>query len=184
VGSIGLPAGTYTQLRLFPTSATVTDANGVHDVTIPSADQTGIKINIDATVAANQVTTVTLDFNIHKSLNRLGNGTYQMHPVITGFLQVANGSISGTIRDNGVAAGGAVVTATYTAGPNFSPGTVVNTTTTLADGTFTIWALLPGSYTVSATYVDAANVTKTVTVTGVVVTANTDTSIGIQTVVP
>src|SRR5258708_5943711 len=131
VGSIGLPAGHYNQLRLFPSSATVTDADGTFNVNIPSGYQTGIKINIDANVAADQVTTVTLDFNIHHSLHKLGNGNYQLQPVITAFLQVANGAISGTIRYNGVAASGTVLTAIYTYGPPYMPGTPVNMSTTL-----------------------------------------------------
>src|SRR6266851_5453533 len=47
VGTLGLPPGHYTQLRLTPSSATVTDATGTYNVNIPSASLTGIKINID-----------------------------------------------------------------------------------------------------------------------------------------
>lgn len=184
VGSLGLPPGHYTQLRLTPSSATVTDATGTYNVNIPSGSQTGIKINIDHDIVAGQVTTVVLDFNVHKSLLKLGNGNYQLQPVIAGFLQVLSGSISGSVTDGGSVAPGAVVSATYTAGPNYPAGTVVNSSSTLADGTFTIWTLLPGTYTVNATFVDAANVTKTAALTGVVVTANHDTAVGALAVAP
>jgi len=178
VGTLGLPAGHYNQLRLTPASATVTDATGTYNVNIPSGAQTGIKININHDIVAGQVTTVVLDFNVHKSLNKLGNGNYQMQPVIAGFLQVLSGSISGSVTDGGSPATGAVISATYTAGANYAIGTVVNSSTTLADGTFTIWTLLPGTYTVSATFTDAAGVT------GVVVTANNDTAVGALAVAP
>src|SRR5947208_1738782 len=39
LGSANLPAGHYTQVRFFPSSATVTDATGTHNVTIPSGAQ-------------------------------------------------------------------------------------------------------------------------------------------------
>src|SRR5579859_7504466 len=35
LGSANLPAGAYTQVRLFPTAATVTDSTGTHNVKIP-----------------------------------------------------------------------------------------------------------------------------------------------------
>ena len=71
------------------------------------------------------------------------------------------------------------MTATYTAGSSYAAGTQVNTTATLSDGTFKIWALLPGTYTITASYTPSGSTTaKTATVTGVTVTANQDTNAG------
>ena len=73
---------------------------------------------------------------------------------------------------------GATVTATYVSGPNYPAGTVVNTTTTTTGGVFKVWALLPGTYTLTFSFTTAANVTETSTVNNVVVTANANTDVG------
>ena len=59
-----LPAGTYTQIRLIIPSASVVDDSGTHNVNIPSAAQTGIKLNADITIQPNVITDVLLDFNL------------------------------------------------------------------------------------------------------------------------
>src|SRR5439155_7855909 len=47
LASGNLPAGHYTQIRFFPSSATVTDATGTYPVNIPSGVQSGVKVNVD-----------------------------------------------------------------------------------------------------------------------------------------
>ena len=59
---------------------------------------------------------------------------------------------------------GASVTATYTAGAAYPPGTEVNTATSgAADGTFRVWALLPGTYTLNVTSADGSGRTRLTT---------------------
>ena len=179
LGSATLPAGHYTQIRLFPSSATVTDDDGTHPVTIPSGVQTGIKVNVNHDIEPGGITVVLLDFNVHKSFHKLGNGQYHLQPVIPGVVKVISGTITGNVTRSGAPVHGAVVTATYTAGSNYPVGTEVNSTMTLEDGDFKVWALLPGTYTVSASFTDpVTNVTSTASMTGVVVTANQNTAVG------
>lgn len=179
LGSATLPAGHYTQVRFFPSSATVTDATGTHNVNIPSGVQTGVKVNVDYDIGSNQVTTILLDFNVCKSLHQLGNGTYQLQPVIPAVVKVLSGTITGTVTNGGVPVAGAEVTATYTAGSNYAIGTQVNTASSQSDGTFKVWALLPGTYQLDVSYTDPiTSATKTAQATGVVVTANQNTDAG------
>jgi len=178
LGSATLPAGHYTQVRFFPTAATVTDATGTHSVTIPSGVRTGVKVNVDYDITPNVVTTILLDFNVQKSLVRQGNGQYLLQPVIPAVVKVLSGTISGVVTSSGNPVQGATVTATYTTGTNYPLGTAVNTGLSQADGSFKIWALLPGTYTVTASFTDAGGTTTTATQTGVVVTANADSSVG------
>jgi len=179
LGTAQLPAGKYTQIRLFPTSATVTDSTGTHDVNIPSAKQTGIKINIDATLPANSILTLLLDFNVDKSLTKQGNGNYKLSPVMVGVIKSLSGDIAGTATDGTNPLLNAHVDAVYEAGSSYPIGTVVNSSSSMADGTFHIWALLPGTYTLNFTWTsDDGTVVKTTTVTGVTVNANEETNVG------
>lgn len=182
LGSASLPAGRYNQVRFFPSQTTVTDAEGTHEVTIPSAEQTGIKVNVDYEIRPDEITTVLLDFNVHKSLHRQGNGKYHMQPVVPAVVKVLSGTITGMVT-SGVAPGGplpaAVVAAVYEAGESYPVGTEVNTGVAVADGTFKIWALLPGTYTLNVTYTDpATGAARTMTLPGVVVAANQNTEVG------
>ena len=68
--------------------------------------------------------------------------------------------------------------AIYTAGPNYAPGTEVNTSATAEDGTFKVWALLEGTYTIEATFTDVANVAYAASVENVVVTRGNNTAVG------
>lgn len=178
VAEAGLPAGDYNQVRLFVSEATVTDSDGTHDVNIPSSLNTGIKINIHAPVQPNTVTAILLDFNVEKSLNRLGNGNYQMQPVIPAVLMDLAGTVTGTVTLNDAPVHGALVTAVYTAGTSYPLGTEVNTSTTAEDGTFKVWALLPGTYTFEVTYTDTTPTNYAATVADVVVTQGNNTSVG------
>jgi Domain of unknown function (DUF4382)/Carboxypeptidase regulatory-like domain len=174
---VRLPVGHYTQVRLIVARATITDATGTYDLRVPSGPHTGIKVHGGFDVQPNTVTEILLDFNVKGSLVTTGGGRHQLKPVpdIKAVVKVLSGTVSGIVRDAaGAPVDSATITATYTAGTNYPHGTVVNTTGSLADGIFKIWALLPGTYTIKAT--DAAG--KTATRTGVVVSADHNTAIG------
>lgn len=173
LGSAMLPSGHYSQVRLFVTSATVTNRAGdKFPVTVPSGAQSGLKVNVDYTINSNNINTVLLDFDIAHSLVQEGNGQYRLKPVIRGIVKVLSGTITGTVTDaSGAPLTGAVVTATSSAGTGSS--------ITLPDGTFKVWALLPGTYTLSVS--DASGVARTIatgTSSGLSVVANQNTGAG------
>ena len=93
------PAGHYNQVRLLVTACRVTDADGVHDCNIPSGMQTGIKLNLNYDVNPGDVTGILLDFNVDKSLHKLGTGNYQLQPVIPAVVQVLSGTVTGIVTD-------------------------------------------------------------------------------------
>lgn len=179
LGSTTLPAGAYTQIRLFPSDATVTDKTGTHPVTIPSAGNTGIKINVNYQISADQLTTILLDFNVSKSLIKTGNGQYRLQPVIPAVVKVLSGTITGAVTDADGPINGAEIKAVYAQGSKYPVGTEVNTSISAADGSFKVWALLPGTYDLTVTLPGGATLTKT----GVVVTANQNADAGTLTAV-
>jgi hypothetical protein len=96
LGTEGVPAGEYTQVRLLVASAvlyfdnpsvgpacapSVTAPAGTSAiVTIPSGD---VRLNRPFTLAANTSTTILLDFDGDRSIRETSTGVYSMTPVIT-----------------------------------------------------------------------------------------------------
>ncbi|MEZ5660732.1 MAG: DUF4382 domain-containing protein [Burkholderiaceae bacterium] len=101
LGSIELPQGRYTQIRLVlaangggsaAMANTVELADGLgteHALHTPSGQQSGLKVKGEFEVIAGQPTGIVLDFDAQRSVVRAGNsGRYNLKPVITA-LQVA-----------------------------------------------------------------------------------------------
>lgn len=179
MAAVSVPPGTYTQVRFIVSECRVTDSEGTHIAKIPSGLQTGIKVNLNFTVDPGLITGILLDFNVERSLNKLGNGNYQLQPVIPATIITLSGTISGTVTNGVLPLSNAKVMAIYTAGPNYSIGTEVNASATLADGTFKIWALLPGTYRLDVSWTDpVTQITHTAAVNDVSVIAGEDTAVG------
>lgn len=96
LGSAGLPAGHYTQVRLVVQSATLffdnastgsacaaniaPPAGASAAVEIPSGE---VKLNREFDITSSSSTTMLLDFEGNQSIHLTGNGRYMMSPVIT-----------------------------------------------------------------------------------------------------
>jgi len=82
---IDVPAGHISQLRLHLTSAQLLFNDGTPTATlaVPSGSTSGLKINVDRTVPSGGVLELKLDFNAASSINKQGNGTYKLTPVLT-----------------------------------------------------------------------------------------------------
>jgi hypothetical protein len=174
LGLAGLSEGTYTAVRIVIRSATVTDANGTFDVSVPEAVMTdGLEVPVMFEMEAARMTTLLMDFNAAASLKINPDGTYSLDPVIPVVVKHEAGTISG------FAAPGTVVEAVYVDGPNYAAGTVVNTGRAQGDGAFRVWALLPGEYRLELTHEDPFSGTSTGTVNGVIVDAGVDTQLGV-----
>lgn len=92
LGQVQLPAGHYTHMRLLlaANGATAPFANSLIPsggsevaLTTPSAQQSGLKLNVNVDVGPNQIADVVLDFDACRSVVRRGNsGHYNLKPVI------------------------------------------------------------------------------------------------------
>ena len=85
--SIGLdevPSATYTQLRLIlgDNNTIVLTGEAPQPLTIPSGQQSGIKIIGDFAVPSDGTTTVVLDFDAELSIHMTESGKYMMNPVV------------------------------------------------------------------------------------------------------
>ena len=113
-----LPAGHYGQMRLVlgsRNSVKLLDGS-VHDLKVPSGQQSGVKLTVSFDVQPGTTSDVFIDFDAHRSVfvHQAGNsGKYLLRPTVRAFDRMVTGSISGTLRDASTAAGlpGVVVSA-------------------------------------------------------------------------
>ena len=79
-----LPAGRMNQMRMILGSNNEIVVNGdTLELETPSAQQSGLKFNINADIEQGQTFDMTIDFDAEKSVIEKGNGTYSLKPVIT-----------------------------------------------------------------------------------------------------
>ncbi|MCF7805854.1 MAG: DUF4382 domain-containing protein [Candidatus Marinimicrobia bacterium] len=100
-----LETGHYTQMRLMLSGDnTIEIGNEMHALTIPSSMQTGVKLNLDFTIEANEVVEIYLDFNAAKSVHMAPGVGYMLRPTFKAFKRDVSGTISGAVVDSADAA--------------------------------------------------------------------------------
>jgi len=158
LGQLPLAAGHYSQIRLVlasngnssPYANSVVPTNGSEiALTTPSALQTGIKLNADITIAANQMADFVLDFNACKSVVAAGaSGNYLLKPVVA----ITPNFISGVVGyvDSSIANGNTLVTLQQ-------GGVIIKATAPDSTGKFVLEPVAPGtSYDVVITAPNSA----------------------------
>jgi hypothetical protein len=120
LGQLALPAGRYTQLRLVlaengrnaPWANSVVPTGGRETaLTTPSAQQSGLKMNVGIDVPAGQALDVVIDFDACQSVVKRGNsGQYNLKPklTVTPVLSEAGYRVVGYVTPAMAAAGTAV----------------------------------------------------------------------------
>lgn len=93
------PAGTIQQIRLVLGDSNWVVLNGQSfPLKTPSAQQSGLKLNIDATLTPQIVYRLWLDFDANRSIVDAGNsGKFILKPVIRAFAAAVGGSIKGIV---------------------------------------------------------------------------------------
>ncbi|MFE3847781.1 DUF4382 domain-containing protein [Flavobacterium sp. LB3P45] len=158
------------QIRLIlGTNNTVVVDNVTYPLSTPSAEQSGLKLQVHHTLEQGILYNVLLDFDANKSIVNTGNGTYKLKPVVRTIETAISGNIKGKITPVGSLA---VVTAVDVL-TSLSYSTNVNTS-----GEFLVMGLPSGTYNVTITPVlPLLPVTKST----IVVTTGITTDIGIIT---
>jgi len=177
LGQTQLPAGKYTQLRLVlapndaanPLANSVVPTGGTETaLTTPSAQQSGLKVNVDIDVAADKIADVVLDFDACKSVVKRGNsGQYNLKPVIT---------VVPVISDAGLRVIGYVDPALGTTTTQVSAqaaGVPVKATAPDATGKFVLYPVPVGTYDLVVTSSGRVNAV----MTGVPVTSSAFTTV-------
>ena len=173
LGDTSLPAGQYTQIRLFIGDGSYVIDQGIkHDLEIPSGSQSGLKLIHQFTIESNKLYELLLDFNVEKSIVITGNGQYKLKPTIKVTPVVISGSISGQVLP---------LDAQPTIWTVYGTDTI--TTYTDLQGQFKLMGLLQGFYDVNIIPLDTMVYRDTV-ITGVQVIANQETDIDTVTLQP
>lgn len=92
-----LPVGHISQIRLIlgnNNSVVIDDV--IHPLSTPSAQQSGLKLNVQAELRVGILYVITLDFDAARSIVENGNETYSLKPVIRVLSEATSGAISGT----------------------------------------------------------------------------------------
>ena len=166
IASAGIPSGKVSQVRLILGPANSVVINGIgYPLQTPSAQQSGLKLNLHADLEPGVSYMLLLDFDAGKSIVENGNGGYILKPVI----RVVEDALGGAIHGTAVPAA---------ARPLVIAVTGTDSMTTHCDsatGEFLFTAVPAGSYDVSF-YPDSPYVSQTVN--GVVVTEGNLTEMG------
>lgn len=153
------------QIRLIlgPNNSVVVN-NVSYPLKTPSAQQSGLKLQVHQDLQPGVAYYVLLDFDASLSIVEHGNGDYSLKPVIRTIQTALSGSIKGKIVPSGVFA-----TVVATSGPN-SYSTIAN-----ANGEFIIAGLPAGTYNIVITPAAPYN---PITLNNIVVTVGGSTNLG------
>lgn len=94
-----LPPGKISQLRLIlGTNNSVVVGGQTHPLNTPSAQESGLKLNLKEEFLASGSYDVWIDFDAGKSINETGNGKFQLKPVIRAYSALTDGRIKGYVK--------------------------------------------------------------------------------------
>lgn len=100
LAGVDLPAGNISQIRLVlgDSNSVVLNDGEVIPLKTPSAQESGLKLNVHATLTAGIPYALELDFDAARSIVKAGNsGKYLLKPVIRTFAKAAGGAIEGVV---------------------------------------------------------------------------------------
>lgn len=95
-----IPSGRLHQLRLILGTENYVKIQGTTELIkleTPSAQQSGLKLNIQQDIQDGILYTITLDFDVAKSIVKTGNNKYILKPTIRTVLNAVGGSIKGVV---------------------------------------------------------------------------------------
>ncbi len=167
-----VPAGKIEQIRLIlgNNNSIVVDGNS-YDLGTPSAQQSGVKLNLHQTLEAGAAYDIWLDFDAGKSIVHTGNDKYKLKPVIRAYSALTDGRIKGYILPF------AAYTTVYAYGSVDTFAAIPN----VIDGFYSFSGLPAGSYTV---FFDAAAIPYLDTSVNVQVNYGTEVNLGTITLHP
>lgn len=141
LGGVDLPAGKIAQLRLIlgdGNKVVLSDGTTVA-LNTPSAQESGLKLNIDANLTAGIPYELVLDFDAQRSVVKAGNsGNYNLKPVIRSFVKASGGAIQGVVLPDSAMATVLAIN-----------GTDTISTSPSASGEYKFWGLMDGNYKLS-----------------------------------
>jgi hypothetical protein len=166
LGDLDLPSGRISQIRLkLGENNTVKVNDSAHPLNTPSAQQSGLKLQVHQVLAEGITYKILLDFDAAKSVVATGANSYILKPVIRAITEAQNGAIKGTVKPAGIVSISAL-----------KGSETITTTASDESGNFLIRGLDAGSYTI---VFDPSGDTPDVEKTDVAVTVGEVTDLGV-----
>jgi hypothetical protein len=166
LASSDIPTGKLHQIRLVLGTNNYVVVNGQNiPLETPSAQQSGLKLNIQQDVSSGILYTIALDFDAAKSIVKTGNSKYILKPVIRTILNAVGGSIRGFVLPD------TVTTAVYA----IQAPDAIASTFTGSNGGYLVKGLAAGTYSLSFVPNDTTFTTETKT--GIAVTTGNVTTV-------
>ena len=138
-----LPEGRYTQIRIVVESASITVNGTTEALTIPSGEQTGIKLVGSFSISEGATYELTVDFDAARSVTETSSG-YQLSPTYRVVHTAETGTVSGSVSP---ADAGATVAAYVDGADRSDSDNIVATAQVDAStGEYMISALEAGTY--------------------------------------
>jgi hypothetical protein len=136
LGDLELPGGKISQIRLkLGNDNSVKVNDETFALNTPSAQQSGLKVQIHQVLAEGITYKIVLDFDAAKSIVQNGNGDFTLKPVIRALTEAQDGAIKGKVDPAGQ------VSISVMAGED-----VVTTTSSNDSGEFLVRGLEPATY--------------------------------------
>jgi len=165
LGQTDLDSGRIEQIRLILGPNNYVKINGqTYTLETPSAQQSGLKINLHQDVSAGLLYKLLLDFDAARSIVRTGNGKYILKPVIRATMQAQGGSVKGYVLPN-----------TFNTSVFAIQGVDTVAGTITSAGSYLIKGLNAGTYTLA--FAPSDTTYKSQSKTGVIVNNNTVTTV-------
>jgi len=168
-----IPSGYLGQIRLILGDNNTVVKDGVtYPLNTPSAQQSGLKLQVNQTLEPNFTYDFLIDFDVNRSIvvQAGGSGIFNLTPVLR-ISSVANsGSISGTVD-----------TGDYQVSASVIVGTVEVSALTNSEGVFYLHGIPAGTYTLTLTPDPASTFTPLI-IENVVVVNGVNTDIGTHTI--
>jgi len=139
-----LEEGHYSQIRLVlgDNSSIVVDGNS-YELRVPSGSESGVKLNINFAIEADEIIELYLDFDAERSIKKFhAQDQYSLQPTFRVIKKVLSGTISGKVTQSDNT--GVVNASVYAVTGSDSIATLTN-----ADGYYKL-ILLAGTYDISA----------------------------------
>jgi len=95
-----IPSGRLHQIRLILGTENYVKIEGTTQLIkleTPSAQQSGLKLNVQYEVTNDRLYTILLDFDVAKSIVKTGNSKYILKPTIRAILNAVGGTIKGVV---------------------------------------------------------------------------------------
>lgn len=93
-----IPEGKLSQIRLIlGENNTISVGDDSYDLKTPSAQQSGLKLNVHADFRQGIAYEYVIDFDAARSIVQTGNGKYILKPVLKVFTNAVSGGISGVV---------------------------------------------------------------------------------------